>query len=170
MPSSRERLTSRTSRLRDQHCDRQFFVKNTRFLHQSIELNRGIISLVFPTRAAFFGVVQGQNNMDCPLNKEGENIFDRVTGGAKSATDYVSPTTDMDLDPLAEDHCPPSLGRLPTNLSKKTPPTISGKSAENAKATPRKKKAAKNQQPLPQKLTSSASKVFPVTGRAYEHG
>ena len=86
--------------------------------------------------------------MDYPPDKEGENVFDGVTGRAESATDYVSPTTDMDLDPLAEDHCPPP-GRPPTNLSKKTPPTISGKSAENAKTTPRKKKAAKNQQPPP---------------------
>ena len=87
----------------------KFFVKNTRFRHQSIELNLGIISLVFPSRAAIFSSAHGQNNIDYLLNEGGENVFNRVIGGVKSATDYVSLIMDMDLDPLVRDHSPLTL-------------------------------------------------------------
>ena len=102
----------------------KFFIKNTRFRYQSIELNLGIIFLGFLTRAAIFGGVQGQNNMDCQPNKGGENVFNRVTGGAESATDYVSPTMDMDLDPLARDHSPPTPLTEPLEKTSSQRPTF----------------------------------------------
>ena len=122
--------------------------------------------------------------MVCPPDKGGENVFDGVTGGAaESATNattasasqnYSSPTMDLDLDPLAEDHALPSpstttLGKktLPLELGKKTT-AITTKMAKSGKKTPPPSLATPAAPP--QKSTRSASKdaQLPVSKETLE--